>query len=81
MSQKKNSTRKKKSRAELRREIAQHLAAVLANPETPVMLYNDIAESLSDMSSDINYDTAEMIERSLTAHVAKEEKRQKGSAR
>ncbi len=68
------------NRIELRKQLARDLARILANPETPVSLYNDIADSITEMSSEIDYNSAEMIERSITAHIVKEEKR-KGGAR
>ncbi len=64
------------SRMELRRQLARDLAAVMSNPETPVLLYNDIGDVLCEMSSDINYHTPEMIERTIAAHVVREAKRQ-----
>ena len=73
-------TRKGKSRAELRARLARDIASILANPETPVALYNDITERLGDYESEIDYHTPEMIEHSLAAHEAREAKR-KGGAR
>lgn len=70
---------KQKSREELRAQLARDLACIMANPETPAALYDAIADELTEMSSAIDYDTPEMIERSLTAYIAKEEKRKGGS--
>jgi hypothetical protein len=61
--------------------LAAHVAAILNNPATPVTLYNAIAEELCDMSSEIDYNTPEMIARSIAAYERREEKRQKGGAR
>ncbi len=66
------------SRMELRRKLARDLAAVMSNPETPVLLYNDIGDVLCEMSSDINYHTPDMIERTIAAHVEREAKRAGG---
>ncbi len=66
----------KPSRIELRKQLARDLAAVMSNPETPVLLYNDIGDVLCEMSSDINYHTPDMIERTIAAHVVREAKRQ-----
>jgi hypothetical protein len=63
---------------ELRRKLARDLAAVMSNPETPVLLYNDIGDVLCEMSSDINYHTPDMIERTIAAHVEREAKRAGG---
>jgi hypothetical protein len=83
--QKKNTTSPRKtttspSRAQLRAKLARDLAAVISNPETPVLLYNEIADVLCDMSSDINYHTPEMIERTIAAHVEREAKRAGGAS-
>jgi hypothetical protein len=78
------STRKQPTRAELRQRLAQDLASILANPECPTMLYNEIGGAITEMSSDLTdtfWHSPEMIERSLIAHTSKEEKRQKGGAR
>lgn len=70
---------------QLRRELARNLAEIMANPETPAALYNDIGEFVCAMSSEIGNDywhSPEMLERSLNAYIACEEKRtQKGGAR
>ncbi len=65
-------------RAELRRKLARDLAAVMSNPETPATLYNAIGDELCEMSEAISFHTFEMIERSITAHIVKEEKRKGG---
>jgi hypothetical protein len=83
MSSRKSSTPRPSAasnRIELRKQLIRDLASILANPETPTVIYNDIANSITDMSSEIDYNTAEMIERSVNAYFAKEEKR-KGGAR
>ncbi len=67
------------NRIELRKQLARDLAAVMSNPETPVSLYNAIGDELCEMSSDISFHTFEMIERSITAHIVKEEKRKGGT--
>lgn len=77
----KRTATKGKTSEENRRELAEHIAAILANPETPTILYNDIAESLTTMSSEIGDDfwhSPEMIERDLNAYIASEEKRKGG---
>jgi hypothetical protein len=69
---------RKPTPAELRRQLARDLASVLRNPECPVMLFNDIADRVTDMSSDLNWYSAEQIERSLNAHIQKEAARKGG---
>ncbi len=70
----------KPSRIELRRKLARDLAAVMSNPETPATLYNAIGDELCEMSEAISFHTFEMIEHSITAHVAREEKRKGGAS-
>ncbi len=58
MSTKKSSTPRtsassKPSRIELRQQLARDLAAVLANPELPVPLHNDIGEGLNDLFNNL----------------------------
>lgn len=77
MSQKKSTTTgNKKSRAELRRELAETLSTILHNPTTPSSLYNAIADAISTLSEDVDFHTPEMIETMLTAYELKEQKRQ-----
>jgi hypothetical protein len=77
MSTKKNSKpAPKKSRAELRRQLARDLAAALANPEMPVKLYNDISDAITDFQSTcISYDvmlySAEVIGKALEMYAEK----------
>ncbi len=58
--------------------LAAHISAILEHPETPDALYNDIAERISDFSSDVDYHTPEMIERSLVAYASRESRRKGG---
>jgi hypothetical protein len=77
----KKSTSKKgkgKSRAELRAQLARDISAVLTNSECPVGIYNDLTDSVSDMLSNINFDSPELIEMALVTSDAKEEKRKGG---
>lgn len=88
--QKKDTTPRKKSasneqpaRAELRKKLARDLAAVLANPECPTMLYDQVAEGITEMSSrlgDAYWHQPEQIERDINAYIASEEKRQGGAS-
>jgi hypothetical protein len=50
-----------------RRELAGHIAAVLAHPETPVDLYNSIVERVCDMEQH-DYTNAAEVERILFGH-------------
>ncbi len=59
-------------------ELAQLIIAVRAHPQTPVTLYNAMADELCDMSSRINYHTPEIIEKSLAAFEQRERERNKG---
>jgi hypothetical protein len=64
-----------------RAELARNIAAILANPETPVELYNDISAALSDWSSDYLKGvsrTPAYIESCLEARAREETKRTKG---
>jgi hypothetical protein len=63
-------------------ELAELLAQVIAHPDTPDRLYNVIVEELAGMTSLINHDSPEFIERVLNAHAAQDEKRRqkKGGA-
>ncbi len=75
MSKKVTMPRKSAStRIELRRKLARDLAAVMSNAETPATLYNAIGDELCEMSSEISFHTFEMIERSITAHIAIQQK-------
>ena len=56
-------------------KLAGHIAAILADPRTPVSLYNAIADEVASMSEAINTDAPEAIERILVAHQAREERR------
>lgn len=47
--------------------LAAHLAAVLADPPTPVALYNAIADEIASMSEAINHDAPEVIAQTLVA--------------
>lgn len=79
---KKAATRKgsaSKTRAQLRKELARDLAAILANPETPLPLYNAIADEVCDLSEKIDFHTPEMLERSVDAYYAAEAKRKGGA--
>ncbi len=60
--------------------LAAHISAILEHPETPDALYNDIAERITDMSSDVDFHTPEMIERSLVAYAGRESRRKGGQS-
>ncbi len=55
-----------------RRELAQHIAAVLKHPETPVRLYNAMVDVLNDWVH-FDWETPAEIER-LLINAAKDEK-------
>jgi hypothetical protein len=57
-----------------REALAEHIAAIMANPETPTALYNALADELASMSSRIDHNSPAMIERSLAAHALSEER-------
>jgi hypothetical protein len=50
-----------------RQALAEHLAAVMAHPETPSSLYNALGDELTSMTNHINHNTPWMIERALVA--------------
>jgi gas vesicle protein len=83
MSTKKSTIRKSTtSRDELRQQLARDIASILNNPETPTTLYNDVADRVSDMSSDLGdafWHSPEQIKRDLDAHFKKEAKRKGGT--
>jgi hypothetical protein len=83
MSAKKSITpRKQKSRSGLRRELARDIASILANPETPSMLYNAIGDCLSEFEAVDSsvWTEASTIERNLDKYARFEEARTKGGA-
>ena len=53
---------------ESRRELATHIAAVIAHPDTPAEIYNAIVEHLSAMGKPGDYTDAETVERILMGH-------------
>ena len=62
---------RQKSKRELRKELAKHLAAVLSNPELPPVLYNAIADELTDLQAKVwqdEMDSARMLYRALDYH-------------
>ena len=69
MATKKQTTKAKTTgqRQDSAAEIAGHISAILNHPATPVCVYNALAVALTDMSSDIDYHTVDMIERTLVA--------------
>jgi hypothetical protein len=77
---KKSTTAQKKSRAELRKDLARNISAILNNPECPEILHQDIAQSVSYMSESVNFHAPEMLARIVEAYFANEDKR-KGGAR
>jgi hypothetical protein len=82
MSAKNSKPQSKKSRGELRKQLARDIASILANPECPVDLYNDIAENVVNWSTDycnLVNETPEYIHNCLEAHLATEEKRKGGT--
>jgi hypothetical protein len=53
---------KGKSREELRRQLARDITSVLANPECPTIIYNDLASAVLEIFNTIptfNLDTSE----------------------
>ena len=70
----------KPTRAEYRKHLAQDLASILANPLTPVELYNFIADAHSDWETDKPWYEADDIERALLNYERKEAKRKGGRA-
>jgi hypothetical protein len=54
MSTKKSTTPdKKKSREELRKEVAHHIAALLSNPETPTAIEQAVTSGMGDLWNDV----------------------------
>ncbi len=73
---------KDKSPAELRRQLARDITAVLANPECPTALYNDIASGILGIFNSIptyRLDTSEAYTLSLLEEYAAA--REKGEVR
>lgn len=50
-------------------DLATHIAAVLKHPDTPVRLYNSIAEDVCDMSSRVDQERAQYIAEALEAEI------------
>jgi hypothetical protein len=77
----------KKSREEWRKQLAHDLASILANPETPIRLYNDIADNCTewqearDNADDEGWRSVPFILECLEAYQPAEEKRTKGGTR
>lgn len=55
--------------------LAKQIADLLANPDCPENLYEAIGEVVCDMSNFINYDSPEIIEKSLIAYDRRDKKR------
>lgn len=57
-------------------QLAYNIASILDHPDTPKILYDSIAEALTEMSSHIDYHTQDMIERTLEAYEKSGERKQ-----
>jgi len=81
MSQRKNSKQEqKKSRAELRKQLARDLESIITNPETPAILHNAISDCMTDFEQETEWHKADYIERALENYARIQAKR-KGGAR
>jgi hypothetical protein len=85
MSEKKSTPSKKRkpTRAGLRKQLARNIAAILANPETPVRLYNEISDCVMEFES-VDHsplESADNIERALDTYARFEASRTKGGRR
>jgi hypothetical protein len=85
MSTRKNSKQQQqKSRAELRKQLARDLASILANPECPTGLFNDIADNCTqwqearDNADETGWKREPFILECFEAYQRQEEKRTKG---
>lgn len=61
-----------------------HCGSSLRNPECPVTLFNEIAETVCDWSSDLGdtfYHSSEIVEQCLNVAISREEKWAKGGVR
>jgi hypothetical protein len=76
--QKKDTAKPKPTKANLRAKLARDLAAVLANPATPVTLYNAIADCLCDFETRRDFHTAAHIETTIATYYASEIERKGG---
>jgi hypothetical protein len=65
----------KNNKKDGKRELAELLSLVLKHPDLPGRLYNRIGDAVIDMSTDIDFDSADVIELSLTAYLAKNKER------
>lgn len=66
-----------------RAALAEHIAAIMTNPETPSGLYNAVGEEVTDWSTDYCNEysnTPAYIEQCLTSYLKKEEKRKGGAS-
>ena len=68
----------KRQSKQSRAELARLLSAVIKHPLLPVDLYNRMGDCLADMTSEIDHDTPEMIEKALAAYDARETKPKEG---
>jgi hypothetical protein len=66
------------TRAPKFRDLAEALSFVMKHPETPAVLYNAMTDVLTDMWGEIDADAPDIIERSLEAYAAREERRRGG---
>lgn len=56
-------------------KLAKQIADLMANPDCPENLYNAIADEVCHMSNFIDYNSPEMIEKSLMAFDNSDKKR------
>jgi hypothetical protein len=52
-------------------EIAYHVSAILKHPDTPVRLYNAIATETTEMAEAVDFETPDMVARTLDAYQTK----------
>lgn len=64
--------------AELRKELAAHLFAVLINPRCPASIHNAITDALTEMAAAIDYKSPQIIERVIKASERKTVKSEAG---
>ena len=64
---------KQKTKAEHRAQLARDIASILANPETPAMLYNELGGCVTELANHVSFNTSVMIEAILTAYETREQ--------
>ena len=72
---------KQKTRKELRAQLARDMAAVLANPETPNIIYNGLGSAINDLFNGLRHPKVDESEQYLAMLLDEAANEEKGGAR